>query len=237
MAAVWQQVLALDAKYNAYRAPNSPHFRTLYIRRRSQLLRETAKVGDRDPNVRRDYLRLRSQLLTARYGSPAFSDQSSLRSRALSLRSLSRNTVEVSSIGSSSKMRLRRSLDSGGPVSRKQWHQLKHVYDSSMKHIYDSIELVPSSVAEASSFAPIFEQPDCEERAMAGGKSVSENYAFAGMHHIFDQHAASGEFQIFHSTYSCQRLPRSSSSIMYFGKINSIINHRFLMDRLLVCYF
>ncbi|XP_036368239.1 WD repeat-containing protein 13 isoform X2 [Octopus sinensis] len=180
MAAVWQQVLALDAKYNAYRAPNSPHFRTLYIRRRSQLLRETAKVGDRDPNVRRDYLRLRSQLLTARYGSPAFSDQSSLRSRALSLRSLSRNTVEVSS-----------SLDSGGPVSRKQWHQLKHVYDSSMKHIYDSIELVPSSVAEASSFAPIFEQPDCEERAMAGGKSVSENYAFAGMHHIFDQHAAS----------------------------------------------
>ncbi|XP_029650135.1 WD repeat-containing protein 13 isoform X3 [Octopus sinensis] len=178
MAAVWQQVLALDAKYNAYRAPNSPHFRTLYIRRRSQLLRETAKVGDRDPNVRRDYLRLRSQLLTARYGSPAFSDQSSLRSRALSLRSLSRNTVEVSSIGSSSKMRLHRSLDSGGPVSRKQWHQLKHVYDSSMKHIYDSIELVPSSVAEAS-------------RAMAGGKSVSENYAFAGMHHIFDQHAAS----------------------------------------------
>lgn len=31
-------------------------------------------------------------------------------------------------------------------------------------------------------------------RAMAGGKSVSENYAFAGMHHIFDQHAAAGEY-------------------------------------------
>ena len=29
-------------------------------------------------------------------------------------------------------------------------------------------------------------------RAMAGGKSVSENYAFAGMHHIFDQHADTG---------------------------------------------
>jgi hypothetical protein len=26
MAAVWQQVLALDAKFNAYRAPNSPQF-------------------------------------------------------------------------------------------------------------------------------------------------------------------------------------------------------------------
>jgi hypothetical protein len=31
-------------------------------------------------------------------------------------------------------------------------------------------------------------------RAMAGGKSVSENYAFAGMHHIFDQHTAAGKF-------------------------------------------
>ena len=27
---------------------------------------------------------------------------------------------------------------------------------------------------------------------MAGGKSVSENYAFAGMHHIFDQHSDAG---------------------------------------------
>ncbi len=27
MAAVWQQVLALDARYNAYRTPNNPQFR------------------------------------------------------------------------------------------------------------------------------------------------------------------------------------------------------------------
>lgn len=27
-------------------------------------------------------------------------------------------------------------------------------------------------------------------RAMAGDTSVEENYAFAGMHHIFDQHKA-----------------------------------------------
>ena len=30
------------------------------------------------------------------------------------------------------------------------------------------------------------------DRAMAGGNTVSENYAFAGMHHIFDQHKAAG---------------------------------------------
>ena len=26
MSATWQQVLALDARYNAYRAPNNPQF-------------------------------------------------------------------------------------------------------------------------------------------------------------------------------------------------------------------
>lgn len=34
---------------------------------------------------------------------------------------------------------------------------------------------MPTSVAEAS-------------RAMAGDTSLSENYAFAGMYHVFDQH-------------------------------------------------
>ena len=31
-------------------------------------------------------------------------------------------------------------------------------------------------------------------RAMAGDKTVGENYAFAGMEHIFDQHKAAGKF-------------------------------------------
>lgn len=30
MGTVWQQVLALDARYNAYRAPNNPHFRRFF---------------------------------------------------------------------------------------------------------------------------------------------------------------------------------------------------------------
>lgn len=29
-------------------------------------------------------------------------------------------------------------------------------------------------------------------RKMAGNKSLGENYAFAGMHHVFDQHAEAG---------------------------------------------
>ena len=30
-------------------------------------------------------------------------------------------------------------------------------------------------------------------RAMAGGTTIAENYAFAGMHHIFDQHTKAGK--------------------------------------------
>ena len=33
---------------------------------------------------------------------------------------------------------------------------------------------------------------------MAGGKSLSENYAFSGMHHIFDQHTAAGLASFLH---------------------------------------
>ncbi|KAK0048465.1 WD repeat-containing protein 13 [Biomphalaria pfeifferi] len=141
--AVWQQVLALDAKFNAYRSPNNPQFRTLYIRRRSQLLREHAK-NEKD---------------------------GSIKSRSFSLRSIGR-TIE--------------SLESmiAGGDNRKFFHHrrhmstssLKYLYEGPMKHVYDSIEVVPTSVAEAS-------------KAMAGGKSLSENYAFTGMHHIFDQHS------------------------------------------------
>ncbi|KAG7270541.1 hypothetical protein CRUP_025143 [Coryphaenoides rupestris] len=47
--AVWQQVLAVDARYNAYRTPTFPQFRTQYIRRRSQLLRENAQDFEEDP--------------------------------------------------------------------------------------------------------------------------------------------------------------------------------------------
>ncbi|RUS89722.1 hypothetical protein EGW08_002540 [Elysia chlorotica] len=167
--AVWQQVLALDAKFNAYRSPNNPQFRTLYIRRRSQLLREHAKV-EKDGNSRKEYLHTRAQLLNSRYGSPAFSDQGSIKSRSYSLRS--RNTeqsLESMAVGGDSrKYHHRRHMSTSS---------LKYLYEGPMKHVYDSITVVPTVAAEAS-------------RAMAGGKTLSENYAFTGMHHIFDQHSA-----------------------------------------------
>ncbi|KAK2182029.1 hypothetical protein NP493_369g00025 [Ridgeia piscesae] len=155
MAAVWQQALALDARYNAYRTPNNPQFRTLYIRRRSQLLRDSAKNGT-DPAVRKEYLRQRAALLAQRYGVCAMSEQSSLRSRTVSLRSVNRNTME--------------SMESLDIIGRKTERCYRYSHEN-------LLGVMPTSVAEAS-------------RAMAGDTTVGENYAFAGMHHIFDQHTA-----------------------------------------------
>ncbi|XP_069041111.1 WD repeat-containing protein 13 [Lepisosteus oculatus] len=170
MAAVWQQVLAVDARYNAYRTPTFPQFRTQYIRRRSQLLRENAKCGF-EPGLRRQYLKLRSQLLGLRYG--PLSEQSSFR--ASSVRS-SRTTLDrmedfEEDPRAQGARGHRRSVSRGSYQLQAQMNRA--VYDERPPG-----SLVPTSVAEAS-------------RAMAGDTTLSENYAFAGMHHIFDQHVDS----------------------------------------------
>ncbi|KAK6643049.1 hypothetical protein RUM43_004552 [Polyplax serrata] len=142
MASLWQQVLAVDARCNAYRSPNNSSFRAMYIRRRSQLLKEAFKGSNL--SFRKQYLKIRALLLQQYFGinnalAPAF-DQISLRSKSNKTPSKT-NTAphRVSAQGNS---------------------------------------LVPTKHAEAS----------C---ALVGGTSISENYAFVGVHHIYDQHIAS----------------------------------------------
>ncbi|KAK4876748.1 hypothetical protein RN001_009254 [Aquatica leii] len=129
--AMQQQIFALDARFNAHRAPSNPNFRTLYIRRRSQLLRE----AERSPDNWRQYLRVRSQLLQQRYGCPLESSSSI----SMLTKSMSKVNIDASNVHSS-----------GGAV-------------------------IPTNKADAS-------------RAMVGGTTIAENYAFVGVHHIFDQH-------------------------------------------------
>ena len=101
MAAVWQQVLAVDARsdgppparrYAAYRSPRCPQFRTQYVRRRSQLLRERAQGGALEGGTRRWYLRLRARLLAQRYG--ALSEAGSCRAHSGSALRASRTTLD-----------------------------------------------------------------------------------------------------------------------------------------------
>ncbi|XP_066139422.1 WD repeat-containing protein 13-like isoform X2 [Euwallacea fornicatus] len=130
-----QQVFAIDARYNALRAVGNPNFRTLYIRRRSQLLRETVRSNEQW----RQYLKLRSMLLQQHYGS-----HQKLESGSMS--NLSQNVNILS--------------DLPNPAL-----------------LIGKDAVVPTRQAEAS-------------RAIVGDNSIAENYAFSGVHHIFDQHSS-----------------------------------------------
>ncbi|XP_071507787.1 WD repeat-containing protein 13-like [Diadema antillarum] len=159
MATMWQQILAIDARYNTYRTPNNPQFRTLYIRRRSQLLRDSASSG-LDPQIRKQYMKQRIQLLTERYGANiSMSDQGSLRSRSASMMG-SRTNLDM--------------LDDS--LGDFRTHRRQHSKGSfKLDKEDDQMRLVPTRNADAS-------------KAMAGGTTLAENYAFTGMHHIFDHH-------------------------------------------------
>ncbi|KAK3717319.1 hypothetical protein QZH41_011559, partial [Actinostola sp. cb2023] len=147
---------------------------TLYIRRRTQLLRENAKKEKVEPNARRQYLYVRKQLLSKRYG-PSESSQLS-RSRSASTYS------KLSSFDTSFDSLL---IDPGdishGHSPSRPTHRRYHS-SGSFKFLAppDKIEspprgVVPTRKAEAS-------------RKMAGNTTLGENYAFGGMYHIFDQH-------------------------------------------------
>ncbi|XP_065890385.1 WD repeat-containing protein 13-like [Dysidea avara] len=75
-----QQILALDARYNSYRMSAFPQHRTLYIRRRNQLLRENAKL-EADPTIRKKYYKLRAHILSQKYGALERRNQSGAGSR------------------------------------------------------------------------------------------------------------------------------------------------------------
>ncbi|XP_041978361.1 WD repeat-containing protein 13-like [Aricia agestis] len=121
-AAFQQQIFALDARFNAYRAPGNPNFKTLYIRRRSQLLRENAKF--KDIETIKKYINIRSQLLQKKYG---YQDNISISSASSRTRSSSKASLQI---------------EDSVTINQKRKSDL----------------------------------------------SISENYAFTGVHHIFDQH-------------------------------------------------
>lgn len=143
--ALQQQVFALDAKYNAHRVPQCSTFRTLYIRRRSQLLRE----ADHSTEEWKQYLKLRSTLLQQRYGPVGGNKLDSASSTISNLsRTISRTSFNYDNLNTTAAI-----------VSS------------------NNERVIPTKEAEAS-------------RAMVGNTTISENYAFVGVHHIFDQHSA-----------------------------------------------
>ncbi|XP_046611005.1 WD repeat-containing protein 13-like isoform X1 [Neodiprion virginianus] len=146
MGAMWrQQVFALDAKYNSYRALDQPNLRTLYIRRRCQLLRENFP---KESEIHMNYLKIRSQLLQRRYGNIAEQSctSASSRSRSTSIRSCS--------------------------ISRLSEQEFK------------------MNASNSGFQSPLMNEMGRKQTAFQARRSIAENYAFVGVHHIFDQHSA-----------------------------------------------
>ena len=52
MATSYQQIVAVDARFGLHRMPHDPQFRTLYIRRRSQLLRQVLQTESPNQTVK-----------------------------------------------------------------------------------------------------------------------------------------------------------------------------------------
>jgi len=171
-----QNILAYDVRYNTYRCPNDPQFRTLYIRRRSQLLRENAKK-EKDPSFRQSYLHIRRQLLAKKYGPIHLTE--SIRSHSLGFRSRSSSivaSIDNLHIGS---------YEGSGSADRLSGH--RRYNSSSSRNVYASYLNMHDAANELEGVVPT--KKASASRAMAGNTTLSENYAFGGMFHLFDQHA------------------------------------------------
>jgi len=125
-----QQILSLDSRYSAYRAPNVPGFKTLYIRRRSQLLKNFKTQID--PTIRKQYLKTRNLLLSQKYGVNLDSNSR----KSLSYRSGSQQTLE--SVTSPS-----------GHVRYSSQSSLRHHAASTSNEYLTPNGLVPTWAAEA----------------------------------------------------------------------------------------
>ena len=149
-----QQIIGLDAKYNNNRN-TAPHLKTLYLRRRSQLLRE--KVN------REQYFEMRSRLLSVKYPTVVTpsdfrptSRSGSLHSRTCSMESLDiipppqpqqltpqSIRIKTPNLGSISRRSNtpRSSLGGGGhtTVSEKDTYAftyMPHIFDQHAKSVY-----------------------------------------------------------------------------------------------------
>ncbi|XP_062513797.1 WD repeat-containing protein 13-like isoform X2 [Corticium candelabrum] len=145
----------------------NPSFRTLYLRRRSQMLQKRANEEMLDTAARRDYLKVRQQILAKKYGLGETRVSRASSRQSFSLQSHQSFDSLHAMIGDSprgSSPRTHRRQVSGGSLSRL------------IDHNEQSLHVVPTSAARAS-------------RAMAGDTTLAENYAFAGMHYIFDKHS------------------------------------------------
>ncbi|EDV28236.1 uncharacterized protein TRIADDRAFT_53648 [Trichoplax adhaerens] len=166
---------------------------TLYLKRRTQLLRENTKK-ELDPNIRKQYLKIRTQILTIKYGSvpDLRSRDPSIRSRAESLYEQPIGSVSLQ-LGSSSPSSTNRSprhsrlqSDSSFSFLRPRSTSLgsinyedKNTAANNTKTLIvpqlDNENVIPTEDAKAS-------------KKLAGNQNIEQYYQFEPVYHVFHQH-------------------------------------------------
>lgn len=180
---VCQEILSSDAKYNLYRIHNNSQLRTLYMRRRNQLLRENAaKHKDKDiSDIRRSYLFIRNQILEQKYG-PI--DQSSLHNHSYKGSKANSKAPSIDSVSLNYDWRdSNKRLYGGG-------QNLSNIA-TALNPKHSSIESL--NIANTTSSSVSLSRLRTTTTGSLNNSAMEENsnYSFAGVHHIFDNHKGS----------------------------------------------
>ncbi|RNA10522.1 WD repeat-containing 13 [Brachionus plicatilis] len=165
---IWQEILSLDAKFNFKRINHNSQLRTLYLRRRAQIMRENSMRSKDEETLqkRREYLNLRTQILEQKFGQTF--ENSSLSNYSLQNRSRTNN--KAASVDSISL-----NFDIRDNFSRKlnNFSNMSNILNPRISNLNCSRESLNSnhkSVINKQNYDDIF----CAE-----------------VHHIFNNHAAS----------------------------------------------
>ena len=173
------------------------------MRRRTQLMRENVsknKEDDEITSIRRNYLHLRTQILEQKYG-PLDSSLTNSSKRT------SKNNSKAPSIDSqslnldwrdtqSNTKRMYSYVNSNVATALAPPNKYSSIYSSkeSLNSVNNNSSQAGSALGGASSSAL---SSKSKLNTCNSSTNIEEQYSFAGVHHIFDNHRGAGEKYLF----------------------------------------
>jgi hypothetical protein len=167
---------------------------TLYMRRRTQLMREKGSKNKEDDEItiiRRNYLHLRTQILEQKYGpldsslSNSSKRTSKANSKAPSIDSQSLNLDWRDS--QSNTKRMYSYVNSNVATALAPPNKYSSIYSS--KESLNSVNNTSGQMGGASSAST----SKSKLNTCNSSTNIDEQYSFAGVHHIFDNHRGAGK--------------------------------------------
>lgn len=192
---VWQEIISTDAKYNLYRINNNSQLRTLYMRRRTQLLKENAMKyrEERDvASLRKLYINLRTQILENKYGDVdkmSVNSQTNRYSRAGS----KAPSIDSQSLNLDWRENISKRINGPGSVAACSTTLFSSNYNPSSAHQSNLIKnsSIYSSKESLNSINTSHNQQQQHNNRLknsVSSTSIEDAFSFAGVYHVFDNH-------------------------------------------------